>query len=250
MAAGGGRKYTGYMQANQSVLEEEEENDDEDGNKDDLEAGRVNRGESNIFHNPPGASLARSTLGGRRVSWGRENAELSVLRPNIHSQDAAADSSDDEVPQSFMIEASAPRRKSSLRSGKGKARAMDGSARVGIADSRGTPPLLPVGAQVPPGARVSIPPRPSEVDPEQDPEISTAPTTSPLPPKPMRGLDAYERALWNWVNVYNLDAFLQEVYFYYEGKGIYCIALSRALNLLLVPHLLDLLPLFQLNTFP
>jgi autophagy-related protein 9 len=48
----------------------------------------------------------------------------------------------------------------------------------------------------------------------------------------MRGLDEYEKALWNWVNVYNLDAFLQEVYAYYEGNGIYSIALSRGLNLL------------------
>ena len=48
----------------------------------------------------------------------------------------------------------------------------------------------------------------------------------------LRGLDAYERALWNWVNVYDLDVFLQDVYRYYEGKGIYSIALSRALHLL------------------
>jgi autophagy-related protein 9 len=48
----------------------------------------------------------------------------------------------------------------------------------------------------------------------------------------MRGLDDYEKALWNWVNVYNLDAFLQEVYYYYEGNGIYSIALARGLNLL------------------
>lgn len=54
----------------------------------------------------------------------------------------------------------------------------------------------------------------------------------------MRGLDDYEKALWNWVNVYNLDAFLQEVYSYYEGKGIYCIALSRGLNLLSVNFVL------------
>ncbi|EIW84892.1 APG9-domain-containing protein [Coniophora puteana RWD-64-598 SS2] len=50
----------------------------------------------------------------------------------------------------------------------------------------------------------------------------------------MRGLDAYERALWKWVNVYNLDAFLQDVYRYYEGKGIYSIALARGLNLITV----------------
>ncbi|WVQ76748.1 hypothetical protein IAR50_006422 [Cryptococcus sp. DSM 104548] len=46
------------------------------------------------------------------------------------------------------------------------------------------------------------------------------------------GLDEYEKALWKWVNVEDLDGFLQEVYEYYKGKGIYCIALSRVLNLL------------------
>ncbi|ORY24579.1 autophagy protein Apg9-domain-containing protein [Naematelia encephala] len=46
------------------------------------------------------------------------------------------------------------------------------------------------------------------------------------------GLNAYERALWKWVNVDDLDGFLQEVYEYYKGKGIYCIALARVLNLL------------------
>ncbi|RXK40333.1 hypothetical protein M231_02447 [Tremella mesenterica] len=46
------------------------------------------------------------------------------------------------------------------------------------------------------------------------------------------GLNEYEKALWKWVNVNDLDGFLQEVYDYYKGKGIYCIALARVLNLL------------------
>ena len=68
------------------------------------------------------------------------------------------------------------------------------------------------------------------------------------------GLDDYEHALWKWVNVDDLDGFLQDVshlilhhwadlsyakahvppqvYAYYKGKGIYCIALARVLNLL------------------
>ncbi|KIR54433.1 autophagy-like protein 9 [Cryptococcus gattii Ru294] len=46
------------------------------------------------------------------------------------------------------------------------------------------------------------------------------------------GLNAYEKALWKWVNVDDLDGFLQEVYEYYKGKGIYCIVLARVLNLL------------------
>lgn len=91
-----------------------------------------------------------------------------------------------------------------------------------------TAPLLPsTAADVATGKPLSIPPRPSEL-PEDQPTM----TDSYRSPPPMRGLDAYERALWNWVNVANLDAFLQEVYFYYEGKGIYSIALARGLNLL------------------
>ncbi|KAG9127405.1 autophagy protein atg9 [Ceratobasidium sp. 392] len=75
----------------------------------------------------------------------------------------------------------------------------------------------------------NAPPRPSELIQPTLPQ----PVVSPSP-KPMRGMDEYERALWNWFNVYNLDAFLQEVYAYYEGKGIYCIALSKGLNLVTV----------------
>jgi autophagy-related protein 9 len=53
----------------------------------------------------------------------------------------------------------------------------------------------------------NAPPRPSELIQPTLPQ----PAVSPNPPKPMRGMDDYERALWNWFNVYNLDAFLQEV---------------------------------------
>lgn len=47
-------------------------------------------------------------------------------------------------------------------------------------------------------------------------------------------MKAKERALWRWVNTEDLDAFLQEVYLYYVGKGIWAIGLSRLLNLLFV----------------
>ncbi|KAG8794970.1 autophagy protein atg9 [Ceratobasidium sp. 428] len=75
----------------------------------------------------------------------------------------------------------------------------------------------------------NAPPRPSELIQPALPQPAVASS-----PKPMRGMDEYERALWTWFNVYNLDAFLQEVYAYYEGEGIYCIALSKGLNLLTV----------------
>ncbi|KAG8794966.1 autophagy protein atg9 [Ceratobasidium sp. 428] len=100
----------------------------------------------------------------------------------------------DEIPASLMIETDRPRRSSKQ--------------------------------QFP---EFNAPPRPSELIQPALPQPAVASS-----PKPMRGMDEYERALWNWFNVYNLDAFLQEVYAYYEGKGIYCIALSKGLNLLTV----------------
>ncbi|PWZ00040.1 APG9-domain-containing protein [Testicularia cyperi] len=48
------------------------------------------------------------------------------------------------------------------------------------------------------------------------------------------GLSPKQKALWMWANVDNMDAFLQEVYAYYVGKGAICIALSRTLNLLTI----------------
>ena len=53
------------------------------------------------------------------------------------------------------------------------------------------------------------------------------------------GLSAQQKALWMWANVDNLDAFLQEVYGYYVGRGAICIALSRSLNLLTVAFVIS-----------
>lgn len=45
-------------------------------------------------------------------------------------------------------------------------------------------------------------------------------------------MSAKERALWRWINVEDLDGFLQQVYLYYVGKGIWAMLLERVLNLL------------------
>ena len=222
-----GRTYQGYMQANQSVLEEEEEEDNDNPSRGDVEAGSRSRSGS-------------SARGKRRISWGADASEMHVLRPNIKQDDQkhARDESDDEVPEDFMIETAAPAgRKTSqspaLPSQKGKEKEVRRQQPLYTSSRKPMPPILPG----PGGAPVKIPPRPSELDVEED--APSAPQLTEERPKQMRGLDEYERALWNWVNVYNLDAFLQEAYYYYEGKGIYSIALSRGLNLLLVhlrPH--------------
>ncbi len=49
---------------------------------------------------------------------------------------------------------------------------------------------------------------------------------------PMSMMDPKERALWMWANVENLDNFLQDVYDYFLGNGIWSVLLSRLLNLL------------------
>ena len=41
-----------------------------------------------------------------------------------------------------------------------------------------------------------------------------------------------EKAMWRWINVTNLDNFINEVYDYYTGAGIWCIVLDRALSLM------------------
>lgn len=129
-----------------------------------------------------------------------------------------------------MIEASPTARRTTPppTSPKGKERA---ARRQPLYSSsrRPVPTVLPTTTSK--GAPVSIPPRPSELDIDDAPGSESP---SGQQHTHMRGLDAHERALWNWVNVYNLDAFLQEAYYYYEGKGIYSIALSRGLNLLSV----------------
>ncbi|KAJ7149368.1 putative transmembrane protein [Mycena filopes] len=213
------RQYQGYSQANQSLLEEEDESRSSADEEESAEAGRSR---STIFQSTAdNIPMSKSRTHQHRVSW---DATPHTLRPNIQQEDALHDrqSSDDEVPQSFMIEATAKK-----PSKKGKGKSTSGSPRsqpLHSVPSRTLPPVLPTHATSP-----RSPPPGSE-----RPFSRTSSNGHDRPARQMRGLDAYERALWNWVNVYNLDAFLQEVYYYYEGKGIYSIALSRGLNLLTV----------------
>ncbi|KAF9469255.1 putative transmembrane protein [Collybia nuda] len=237
------RQHQGYSQANQSLIEEDEERysgGEEPGR--DLETGQSR---STIFQSTVTLDKSRSK-GKRKVSWDAGASEMNILRPNIHQEDKIhePESSDDEVPQSFMIEAAATHKPATSK-GKVEDGFQEGRRQaLHSVTGRKLPPILPVtvGQELP---SVSIPRRPSEVDPDADAERTprnAAPSTKHNEPlvnynrrsKSMRGLDEYEKALWNWVNVYNLDAFLQEVYYYYEGKGIYSIALSRGLNLLTV----------------
>lgn len=43
--------------------------------------------------------------------------------------------------------------------------------------------------------------------------------------------NAKQKAMWRWANVTNLDIFMQDVYDYYQGNGLWCILLDRVLHL-------------------
>ena len=207
-----GHAYQGYMAANQSVLEEDEEDTDAAASprheRIDLEAQAL----------PTSTSRASFAAPGPTQLLARGATETGILRPNVREDDRIQEESesDGEVPESFLIESPASRRAPLSR--KGRARDV---RRATNATTHIDPP------------RISVPPRPSEINVDRPTLARSPPTAGQSNPK--RGLDAYERALWNWVNVYNLDAFLQDVYHYYHGKGIYSIALKRGLNLLSVP---------------
>ncbi|KAJ7221038.1 autophagy protein Apg9-domain-containing protein [Mycena haematopus] len=220
------RQYQGYSQANQSLLEEEDESRSSADEEANAEAGRSR---NTLFQSAAqDIPMSKSRAHAHHVSW---DAPPHTLRPNIQQEDALQ-SSDDEVPQSFMIEAAS---KKSSKKGKSKSNPDSGRGRSQPLHSvagRQLPPVLPTHTTSPTSPRPGL--SPTDNLNHDRPMSQTSSNGHDRPPKQMRGLDAYERALWNWVNVYNLDAFLQEVYYYYEGKGIYSIALSRGLNLLTV----------------
>ncbi|KAI7870405.1 autophagy protein Apg9-domain-containing protein [Spinellus fusiger] len=60
----------------------------------------------------------------------------------------------------------------------------------------------------------------------------------PQPQSTLHHMSAYDRTMWRWTNVQNMDTFFQRVYDYYLGKGVYCIILSRLLNLFHLAFLL------------
>ena len=232
--------YQGYVQANQSIVEEKGEDDINKGEDIDLEAGR-----NAIFHSSHEARrLSTKSQGKRRVAWNPEASEMGILHPNIHKEDKIheQDSSDDEVPPSFLIEAASHPIASSQFAEQPQKQDHARGQPLYSTEGRKLPPTSPKvisKSRSNPKSPVSPLPRPSDLTEEPTPAEFDYSSPRRDPPysrhKPVRGLDDYEKALWNWINVYNLDAFLQEVYYYYDGKGIYSIALSRGLNLLLAP---------------
>lgn len=182
----GGRAYRGYEQARDDVVEEQDE-DEEDEDRDDED----DRGEGPSSR--PG--WMRASTRPDSASRIRMQGATSPRHNSGTADDDEDDDDDGEVPQSFMIEAR--RGGSSGRTPKSPPQARHSTRTGGFL----------AGIKQP----ISMPPRPSDLQSGQDFTLPH-PNTTPMGSAPSKqGLDEYERALWKWVNVYNLDAFLQEV---------------------------------------
>ena len=62
-------------------------------------------------------------------------------------------------------------------------------------------------------------------------DIPSPPLARLVGPPNTSNSNAKEVAMWQWVNVTNLDTFMGEVYEYYRGGGIWTICLERLLDL-------------------
>lgn len=174
---------------------------------------------------------------------------LQEEHDNSGGTDHASEASDEEVPHSFMVETSpTARRKALLPQARSQRRAAAGSlgtrsnsqrkrASAGLAGSS-TGPLLPTTHPI--STRI---PHPDDIEEEDEndynqeydhkaPLLGTSRSSDSAsrrrkgkgrvrvaqdsasrgPDAARRGLDEYQQALWRWVNVYNLDEYLQEVW--------------------------------------
>lgn len=173
-----GRAHRGYQRIAEAAVEEE---DDEDG-ADDRHT-----------------SLAASSRSPRQRAESHELRQTSPT-PFLDEGGDTEPEEDNDVPQSFFLESAG--RKPSRPSSSSSRRAMKQSKR-----SR-----RPASGATPSSDRLSKPPRPSEIDGPSVLDSDQAGTsTAYATTRPQRGLTPQQQALWNWVNVYNLDAYLQEV---------------------------------------
>lgn len=203
--------YRGYEQARQDALDEE----DEEPSENDEHYQDDDRGEGPSTRRPPRSQgwirSGGANIGLRGMASPTTQINSTLPRVSEALSDLHEDDDDGEVPASFMIEARQPTSSTLAKE--------SGLPAVGVLKS--SPPRdrrrNSSGQGLPSKRPVNMPPRPSELQsgPEHAlPMPNTVQHNRAREPgtwSGKRGLDDYERALWNWVNVYNLDAFLQEV---------------------------------------
>lgn len=183
---------------------------------DDYDLGRV---EGTALDESHMTTDSTALLGGNNPTMRREGLGPSTRRPKWMSQSRRVpepDEGDDEVPLSLLTEGV--------------------DVMPDDAGPSGTVPNISPGPQIPPRHTRT---RSGSAQPRRRGErrLHEGPASGRDGYRAKLGLvmiDPKERALWRWANVENLDNFLKDVYDYYLGNGIWCIMLSRVLNLLYV----------------
>jgi autophagy-related protein 9 len=140
--------------------------------------------------------------------------------------DGASEASDEEIPHSFMVETNTSTRKKSSGSQKRAHRTVT-SQRSGNQSKRtlSGSSILPTTHPI---RTVNRFPHPDDIEEEDEDDHNAAllgtsnisghsskrrkgKGTTRGQSDAKKGLDEYQQALWRWVNVYNLDEYLQEV---------------------------------------
>jgi autophagy-related protein 9 len=162
-------------------------------------------------------STARPLAGGRPLA-GRQNkkAQKSHSKWITRSPRLLEDDGDDDVPASLLIEGNDP---SSSRPRKSEPNRQRKQAAVpGAADRETRAHWEATQAQ-------------QRLHQEEEVMVRNGPQTA----RPTVGLltsNPREKAIWRWINITNLDSFIRDVYDYYTGSGIWCIVLTRVLDML------------------
>ena len=137
------------------------------------------------------------------------------------------DDADDDVPMSLLVEVNQP--------GPSK------SSRPRRDEHDGSPSPVPLAGQPTASTRANWSRTRQQQKLHREPHVPPRYNASSRR-NPGIIADPREKALWRWANVQNLDNFLQDVYGYYLGNGIWSIILSRILNLLSVPRAIPPFP--------
>ncbi|KAL8768456.1 MAG: hypothetical protein Q9209_005362 [Squamulea sp. 1 TL-2023] len=158
-----------------------------------------------------GNRLHAETLGNRVVSKARERR---VPQHTPSSNAPYAEEADDDVPQSLLIED-------------------NDSPLSPLQEQQPRPTASPIPGPASRATRAKW--RATQEQQRLHTDLPSRPSQSAQPGIRIPGLaiaSPRERAMWRWANVEDLDNFLRDVYEYFLGNGIWCILLSRVLNLL------------------
>ena len=162
---------------------------------------------------PSTTSTSRAGSTNRRTSRHQIAAKQSRLSTEAARNAVKWDDTDDDVPPSLLFEGN-----------------QDPDPALREYEQPGLPPI--VRGQLSRNSRAKW--KATQEQQRLYEESGDRPSRGGLPVRKAPTIDPREQAMWRWANVQNLDNFLTEVYDYFLGNGIWCILLSRGLNLLYV----------------